>query len=163
LFFSSIFPKGFIYGFEPHESLYNETIKKTKHLSNVSVEKISLGEKDGKSKFYVSDRFGNDWCSSSLLPPKDHLWFHKEISFKTTIDVINLDNWAKKNRVFKVDLIWFDIQGEESLVLRSSPEILSKTRYLYTEVSLIENVEKYNFMKDFLIQNGFEVVFEDLL
>jgi FkbM family methyltransferase len=167
LFFSSIFPKGFIYGFEPHEGLYNETIKKTKHLSNVSVEKIALGEKDGKSKFYVSDRLGNDWCSSSLLPPKDHLWFHKEITFKTSIDVdvINLDNWAKKNGVNKVDLIWFDIQGAESLVLRSSPEILSKTRYLYTEVSLIEtyeNVEKYNVMKDFLIQNGFEVVFEDL-
>jgi hypothetical protein len=57
------------------------------------------------------------------------------------------------------------MQGAEPLVLRSSPIALSKTKYLYTEVSLIdtyENVEKYESFKLFLNESGFDIIGEEL-
>ena len=102
-----------------------------------------------------------------MLAPKDHLWFHQAITFKSskTIKTIALDNWIKEKAINKIDLAWLDIQGFEPQLLKNSPIALSKIQFLYTEVSLIdtyEGVVKYPEYKDWLIQNGFKIIFEDL-
>ena len=61
--------------------------------------------------------------------------------------------------------MWLDIQGSEPVVLAASPKTLTNTRYLYSEVSLIETydgVMMYPEFKVFLEKNDFEMVFEDL-
>ena len=57
------------------------------------------------------------------------------------------------------------MQGYEPILLSNSPLAMSKIEYLYTEVSLIETydkVMKYEEYRSMLLENGFEVVFEDL-
>ena len=165
--FSQQFIEGKIYGFEPIPNLYYDTMNKVHKLNNVTITNAALSEKTGKCKIYVSDRFDSDWCSSSLLKPKDHLSIHPEITFKKQIEVdtINLDDWLLTINETIIDLLWLDMQGYEPIVLKSSPNTLKKTRYIYTEVSLIETydgVMLYPEYKQLLIDNGFEVVTEDL-
>ena len=164
--FSNYFNDGKIYGFEPIPNLYVETMNAIGSAVNVEICQKALSATTGIQKIYVSNRFGCDWGSSSLLKPKDHLIIHTEISFddEITIETINLDDWFKTKQI-DIGLMWLDMQGSEPTVLMNAPVALSRTKYLYTEVSLIEtyeNVILYPQYKDFLQKNGFEIVFEDL-
>jgi FkbM family methyltransferase len=166
-FFARSFPKGKIYGFEPIPELFNQSLSLTKGYSNVFLNQLALGELTENKKLYVSDRFGKKWGSSSILKPKDHLTFHKEITFNSELEVktVNLDDWCQDNGIDKVDLMWLDLQGMEPLVIKSSPKIISNTTYIYSEVSLTETYENviiYDKFKEYMLDIGFDIVFEDL-
>ncbi len=166
-FFSDYFTNGKIYGFEPIHFLYQETLSKVKDRSNVEVYNSALSDKSGISVIYQSDRFGQMAVSSSLLKPKEHLQVHPEITFKEEIEVecINLDDFCSSKNINLIDLMWLDMQGYEPIVLKASPNSMSMTRYIYAEVSLIETYENviiYPEFKEFMFQNGFEPIFEDL-
>jgi len=167
LFFSNYFKDGKIYGFEPEPTYYNKSLEKVGGRSNVEMMNMALSDRSGTAKFYVSDCSGEICVSSSLLKPKEHLRVHTSISFSNQIDVktVNLYEWFQAKGLNHIDLLWLDMQGAEPMVLRNAPITLSKTRYLYTEVSLIdtyENVEKYESFKVFLNENGFDVMGEEL-
>lgn len=167
-FFSNVVKDdGKVYSFEPIPDLFNQSLNNTRGRNNVELSNKALSDKNGKSKMYVSDRFGKSWGSSSLLKPKEHLINHKDITFKIEIEIetINLDDWYMSKSIEVIDLMWLDLQGYESFVLQHSPLTLSKTKYLYTEVSLVELYEDNLLYKDyklFLEQNNFEVVFEEI-
>lgn len=166
-FFSNFFVKGFVYGFEPIPDLYNQAYIRNFNKSNVKLFNCALGEKTQKIKIHVSDRFNEPWGSSSILSPKEHLTDHPQITFKKTIEVdcLNLDEWMANKDIQKIDLMWLDMQGYEPVMLKASIKSLKKVKYLYTEVSLTELYEGiilYPEYKKFLLENGFEVIFEDL-
>jgi hypothetical protein len=168
LFFSDYFNYGKVYGFEPVKSLYNQTMQKVGNRPNVRVFNMALSDTTGTSKIFVSDINGEVSASSSLMKPKDHLWYHPTITFKTEEDVntINFDEWlSTRPEIGIIDLLWLDLQGSEPQVLRASPNIMKKTRYLFTEVSNIETyegVEKYEDFKTYLSGIGFEVMSEEM-
>ena len=168
LFFSHYFNDGKVYGFEPVKSLYNQTMQKVGNRPNVQVFNMALSDTTGTSKIFVSDINGEVSASSSLMKPKDHLWYHPTITFKTEEDVntINFDEWlSTRPEIGIIDLLWLDLQGSEPQVLRASPNIMNKTRYLLTEVSNIETyegVEKYEDFKTYLSGIGFEVMSEEM-
>lgn len=166
-FFAKSFPDGKIYGFEPIPELFDQAVHRNKRYSNVFLEQVALGEKTETNKFYISDRYGKKWGSSSILKPKKHIEVHKEITFKeeSFIQVINLDEWAITNRINQVDLMWLDLQGLEPIIIKSSPNTVSKTKFIYSEVSLIEtyeNVILYDEFKHYMETINFKVIFEDL-
>jgi FkbM family methyltransferase len=166
-FFCRYFCDGMVYGFEPVPEPFAEANNRLSKYENVVLYEKALAENTGFRNMFYSDRFGEHSGSSSILPPKDHLSFHPEITFKEFIQIetITLDDWANQNSITKIDLMWLDTQGSEPIILGASKDTLSKTRYLYTEVSLIETysgVIMYPEFKAFLEDNNFEVVFEDL-
>lgn len=167
-FFAKTFPDGKIYGFEPIPELFNQALSLNENYNNVYLNQIALGEKTETKSIFVSDRFGKTWGSSSLLKPKEHLNIHKEITFNSEIKVkiFNLDEWCEVNDIDHINLLWLDLQGIEPIVIKSSPEIILKTSYIYTEVSTIEtyeNVVIYDELKKYMNSIGFEVVFEEIL
>ena len=166
-FFADFFTEGEIYGFEPVPSLFHKASKILENKNNVEIYNKALSDKTGSSKIYLSDRFGAVAGSSSLLSPKDHLKMHPQITFKEVINIetINLDEWFKSKNLETIDFMWLDMQGYEPKVLKSALNTLSKTKYLFTEVSLIEtydNVTLYPEYKKFLSENGFEIIEEEL-
>ena len=61
--------------------------------------------------------------------------------------------------------MWLDMQGLEPIVIKNYPNIVSKTKFIYSEVSLIEtyeNVVLYENFKSYMESINFKVVFEDL-
>ena len=64
----------------------------------------------------------------------------------------------------KVDLLWLDLQGKEPDVLLSSEKI-NLVKYIYTEVSIVSNYKNqklYPQLKEYLTDNNFKVIFEDI-
>lgn len=163
LWFSQTFPKGRIFAFEPLTISFNKTLQRVTNCDNVEVYNVALGPTESTEQLYVS----SNRVSSSLLKPTGHIQFHPRISFenKSTVRTINLDNFLKDQQVKQVDLMWLDMQGYEHTVLSHSLETLSKTRYLYSEVSLKEmyaNSVLYDEFKSWLKERGFEVLHEFL-
>ena len=163
LWFSQNFPNGRIFAFEPLNISYDKTVQRVATCDNVKVYNVALGPTESTEELYVS----SNRVSSSLLKPTGHIQFHPRISFenKSTVKTINLDNFLRGQGVEEVDLMWLDMQGYEHTVLSHSLETLSKTRYLYTEVSLKEMYADsvlYNEFKSWLKERGFKVLHEFL-
>lgn len=168
--FSKQFPLGYIYAFEPVSLNYNACEKKLKECSNVSLFKLALGDFVGKTFINVStnkSQYDGIASSSSLLTPKKHIELHPEIVFeeKEEVEVTTIDEFAKQQKLSRIDIMWLDLQGLEYKVLKASPNILKTVRVIYTEVSLLEMYEDtvlYGEYKDWLLSQGFKVVKEEL-
>ena len=163
LFFSDTFPDGRIYGFEPVRSPYLETLKRLAGRTNVEIYNMALSDRMGKSQIFVSDRFGKDWGSASLLQPQLHREAYPEITFKTTVEVetIGLDQWDMVVKPAHIDLMWLDLQGYESVVIKAAPNTMKKTKFIYAEVSIIETykgVMKYPEFVEMMKSIGFKVL-----
>lgn len=167
LFFSKHLTEGKVYSFEPFPLFYYQTCQRLWKCPNVEVCPLALAEKTQTYTLYLSEISGNYWCSNSILEPKEHLAINPHVKFERTIDVegINLDEWLAVKKLDRIDMIWLDIQGAEYSVLKAAPNVLARTKYIYTEVSLIElysSTPLYDEFKAFMKSKGFEVVLEFL-
>lgn len=162
---ASLWPQSQIHSFEPIPELYKAAQSKLTGKKNVNFYPFALSERTGSVQFHVSSGTSNG--SSSILSPLKHLEVHPEVKFNSTVEVMayNIDDWATLNGIMSIDFMWLDMQGAEYNVLRASPRILSTTKVIFTEVSLIEtykDVILYPQYKQWLEGHGFSVVFEDL-
>jgi FkbM family methyltransferase len=165
-FFSQHLTHGKVYSFEPFPLFYYETYNRISGLPNVELSPHALAEKTQPYIFYVSEIEGKPWCSSSIMKPKEHLVVNPHVKFdkQTQVFGINLDEWFESKKLDHIDMMWLDLQGAEPSVLKAAPNILSKTKYIYSEVSFVENYEGvmlYDEYKKFLQSKGFEVIHED--
>lgn len=162
--FCKRFPDGKIFGFEPIPLLFQQTLERTKNYNNCSLENKALSIKTGTSKMIVSNIDGEISESSSLLAPKEHLNYYKHIKFdqEITVETINLDEFVALKKINKIDLLWLDLQGYESFVFNSSPNALSITDYIVTEVNHFEHYDGcmlWDELKSLLIKNNFECIY----
>lgn len=156
-------PESSIYAFEPVTDVFNKLKSTTQDFPNVKTYRLALGNTIGKQKIYVSE--GSSDGSSSLLKPKDHILDHPDVLFNKILYVPTdtIDNWARKNNIKKVDLMWLDMQGYEFQALNSAKHIIKKTKLIYTEVSLKETYSKtilYSEYRKWLEKHGFIVALE---
>ena len=166
LFFAKKYSKSQIYALEPVEKLFNELIIKTEKYSNVNLQKIAFDTSTGKSNIFTTDLNSVYYGASSLMMPEKVLELYPDITFdeKEEVETITFDDFLNQNKIEKIDLLWFDLQGKEPEILMQSNS-LDLINYIYTEVSLIENYKDqilYPELKDFLISKNFKIVFEDI-
>lgn len=165
--FSNTYPNGKIYSFEPIHEMYEIAKFNTKNCKNVILSNAALSNVDSKLKMYVADRYDQPWGSHSILKPKLHLENHPAITFKKEeeVDAIVLDTFLNNHKITNIDFMWLDMQGHEPTMLMASPHALAMTKYIYSEVNLIElyeNIMLYPEYKDFLKIYGFYPIYEDL-
>jgi len=134
---------------------------------NVLIQNKALSFQEAEQDLYLADMNNNACESSSLLPPKKHLEKHPNITFKSkiTVKTISLDSFVQEHNIQRVDLLWLDLQGIEPLVLKNSLNTLSRTKFLFTEISLIEiydNNVLWPEYHEFLQSQGFERLWDDL-
>lgn len=162
---SKTWPKGFIHAFEPVPELYTQLLKATKKRQNVTCYPLALSDNSGKSRIFISGGISDG--SSSLLKPQEHINIFPDVTFDEFIDVetITLDEWAQKNSIQKIDLLWLDLQGMELNVLKSGTDVLKNVKALYTEVSLVEtykNAPLYTEFRQWLEEKGFKAQREEI-
>ena len=155
--------KGHVHAFEPVESIFQKLQLKSLPYKNISCYQIALSDKCGKSIFYISE--GQSDASSSLLEPLAHLEDHPDTYFTRTIEVdcLTLDEWAKINKINKIDMLWLDMQGFEMNMLVKSKHIFNSVTLIHTEVSLkdtYKGVPHYKMFRAFLETKGFRVIYE---
>ena len=166
VFFGKNFPNSKIYSLEPMSSLYDITFKKIQNFNNIHLFNLAFSQTNGRMYLNLAENQNQPWGSSSLLKPKLHLEIHPGITFnsKESVETIKLDSFLSMNNIESVDLLWLDLQGVEPDVLMASNQ-LQKIKYIYSEVSVLENYENqilYEDFKKFMIDNGYKVHFEDI-
>lgn len=114
------------------------------------------GSRDGDAvDLYIASNFGQ---SSSILRPTGHLDDYPSVEFpeKITAHTFTLDRIFAAATAQRPDiaaacnLLFMDVQGAESHVLRGASAVLQKVDYIYTEVGLGGSYEN-------------DVLFEDLI
>ena len=158
-----MFPSATIHCFEPVPAIYSFLLHNTRRCSNIKCFDMALSNESGHAKMYVSA--GGSDASSSLQKPADHLADHSDVTFEKEIQVRtkSLDDWARDNKISKVDFLWLDMQGHELEVLKASTLILPTIKAIHTEVSLkntYENAPLYKDYKSWLESEGFHVEIE---
>ena len=176
------FPSGRVYAFEPEPRAIAKYKEYVKSPRSTLIEK-AVGARDGFITFYQSSGLPSDlkpedlpegWHQSgSIRKPFRHLSAAPWVKFDTTIEVemTTLDSWAEQANISSVDLIWADVQGAEEDLIRGAKNILTRTRFLYTEYSneelyegqltlehIINLVPNFKLVKDF----GTDVLFENV-
>lgn len=157
------FTQGPIYAFEAVPAIFRQLKEKTEAYSNIHCYPIALAGVSGKSIMHISGGGGDG--SSSLLPPLQHLEDHPEIVFEETItiDCLTLDDWAAKEGITQIDLLWLDMQGAEYDMLNASVHLLTGAKAIHTEVSTRETyagVKQYPALRSLLESRGFSVAIE---
>ncbi len=130
-----IFPKANIYAFEPNP-LYRQTLETfAQEDSRFHPQYLALSGYEGSAELFITESPGN----TSLFSPGDRL---KEIDpdgstikQKQDVDIVTIDQWAKRNNNVTIQLMKFDIQGAELQALQGAIKVLQKSTYtVYTEV-----------------------------
>lgn len=158
-------PAARVHSFEPIPSVFERLKTDTSRFPNVTCYQMALSDHSGESTMFVSG--GTSDGSSSLLPPKEHLNTHPEVTFEEQIKVkvLTLDDWAKEYGIERVDALWLDLQGAEHQVMMASPRIMSSVKAIHLEVSLNEQYSGgslYPIVKAWLEEQGFEIMTEAL-
>lgn len=165
--YSRLFPNSYILAFEPRQDNYRECIENFKEYGidkRVSIFNACLGEKKGKTKFWISSgqhEDVKDWDtgnkSSSIYPPKRHIQEHPWCKFKMDrFEMNTLDSYRFRN----IKFIHIDVQGAELNVFKGATETLKSVKAVWAEVAAIE-LYKGQPLKDevieFMREQGFFV------
>lgn len=134
--------------FEPLAKNFDVLYERLKDINaDIEGHQIALGSKKGTAVMHLSS---NEYQSSSILKPKQHLELHPNVIFDGTeeVQVDILDNYDIGNCNF----INIDVQGYELEVFKGAKETLNKIDYVYCEVNrdqvyednaLIEEIDEF--------------------
>ena len=124
-----------VHAFEPDPRLG----RPKKLPQSVAWHRCACGATEGWRTFYPSaTRGGQPWtCSGSLRKPTGHFEAYPDVIFGLPVEVpvTTLDVYCRGRQIEAVDLLWMDVQGAEDEVLKGAQDVLTRTRYLYTEYS----------------------------
>lgn len=129
-----------IHAFEPNDEAFK--ILQTKFFNNkkIVLNNFALGEKKTTKKLNYTLKSGNSSFNNLNLKSK---WIHEKASTykvkpnqyaftKKVSKIITIDDYVKKNKIKKIDLMKIDTQGFEANILKGSRNSLKK---------IIKNIE----------------------
>jgi FkbM family methyltransferase len=133
-----------LYCFEPEINNFSILCKNNKNYSQIKNYNFGFSNSEGKKEFYIN----NHSATYSILPLENNhakIWNNnlypnsKKKCFFTTID-----NFLKKEKINKIDLLKLDVQGAEFLVLNGSRKSLKekKIKNVLLEISLARGYVK---------------------
>ena len=165
---ANLWPKGTLHAFEPVPELFDTLCKKTAPYNTIHCYPLALSDVTGTASFYIAEKEhkpGVPTQAGSLRKPKKRLEY-SPIKFPRTITVktVTLDDWAEKNKIDHIDLLWLDMQGHELSALQGGTALLKKVKAIHTEVGFIEGYKDqphYDQVKKWLKNHGFDEIGRD--
>ncbi len=161
---SAKWPSGRVISFEPNPNAYNMYLNSTKDCKNTEGHNLAVNTYNGMAEFFLCwGSEGNNPIfegASSLLKASEDM----KINYQgpvIQVPCVILDDWCKKQAIESVDFMWLDLEGFELQLLKSSPEILSTVKVIYTETNLRElrkDMTQFDELDDFLEKNGFHLI-----
>jgi len=147
---------------EANPIIFNQIKNKINYTSNEMVFNCAISDEDDNLvKFNIT----NNGQSSSILELDKHLIHHPSIK---VIDIIEIktkrmDSIISENKIDidKYDFLNLDIQGAELLAMKGFGKLISKMKYIYTEVntsSIYKNCSIIYDIDHYLDKYGFKRV-----
>mgnify|MGYP005758095547 FL=1 len=143
-----------LYAFEPSPVTYARLINNLEFngFSRKVAHNIGFYHENGKLDFYYDKVRGG---ASSLLNIQD-----KDDIDKIEVDMMTMDDWAKKNQISRVDFIKCDVEGAELFVYKGGMEIIENSKPLIFSEMLRKWSAKFGYhpndIIDLLASVGYE-------
>jgi FkbM family methyltransferase len=128
---------------------------------------LAIHSENKKKNFYLNDFFQSSGSSLNKITVNDSLWnlsrkifslnFFKENYLKFKVECQTLDDFSKKNKINKIDVLKFDTEGNELNILKGAKKILKNTGIVYFEILSRKNYFKLKSSKihNILLKNNF--------
>jgi len=153
------FPRAQVYAFEPNPVFIKALQDYAVEDRRVLPQFVALSDHEGSAELYVTKAAG----SSSLFAPGERMKEMRPqgssvVSMKK-VELVTIDQWAKRNGDPAIQLMKFDIQAGELQALRGAVRVLqSSTLLVYAEVwfnHMYENGALFSEIDSFFRQYGF--------
>jgi FkbM family methyltransferase len=129
------FPEAKAYAFEPNP-MYRELLEiYAREDARFYPQYLALSDHSGRADLFITESPGN----TSLLSPGARLKEidprGSEVRERRSVEIVTIDEWAKRNNDLAIQVMKFDIQGAELQALRGGVEMLRRaTCAVYIEV-----------------------------
>ena len=123
---------------EPSPDTFKQLSQRLSRYPNAKLLPYAVGAKKGKTEFNIF----NLTDFNSMLAPQESLYkTYDQLKIVDTInvEVCPLDELLKD--VGEISILKLDVQGKESEVLTSSPEVVRRTRLILVEVSFVSHYQ----------------------
>lgn len=152
-----LYPEAKIYAFEPLKEAYHTLEDKKKHMNNLKIFNLALGETKMKSVIYRSSYPPSSSLLSMGSIHKQNFPHTAKLS-KDYVIVNRLDDVLQEESLKQNIFIKIDTQGYEEKVIKGGKETIKKTSIIQTEVSFVPLYKKQALFDDIykiLTQLGF--------
>lgn len=157
-----------IHAFEPVPAIYQLLTTNVAPLHSVHTHNVALSSATGKAQFHVSEkpsRPGKPFQAGSLHEPHERLaWSDARYIQTITVPTIRLEDWARTQRINRIDMLWLDAQGHELEILHGATQLLPTVSVIYTEVHFIQAYHGqplYQELKLWVEARGFTQIAQD--
>lgn len=134
--FSKLLPDAKIYAFECNPAVLSKDREKIKSLKNAVLVEKAVSDREGVLEFFPTTN-GNTGASS-LFKESDSYDVEKYNQIKTIVESTTIENFADKESIDGVDILWMDMQGAELVTLKGAGKFLNKIKIIHTEAEFIE-------------------------
>jgi FkbM family methyltransferase len=149
------FPKAAIYALEPHPMTFKKLSALAKK-NNIKASRQGLGDHVGKGKLWdfaddaeLKSTQPTSTLASTLKEVIEDL--HKQKAQAYDFPLNTLDNFAKKEKIKKIDYLKIDVEGAEITVLRGAKNLLKNNSISFVQFEFNEmNAYSKTFFKDFM-------------
>lgn len=108
IFYSILFPEAKIFAIEPNPNVLEKLEKNAKQFPNIKICKCAISDTTGK----INLDFGDSHLGSSINTREQN-------TNSVEVDVYNLRDFCEKEKIDRVDILKFDIEGAEEYLLKS--------------------------------------------
>ncbi len=153
---------GKVLAFEPNPAAFCKLREAVEPYSHVVATQCALADFNGTTTLYLCD--DNDGPSSLLMPIKEMKDFLAGQQLE--VPCVVLDDWCKEKGIAGIDFMWLDMEGFEIQMLKSSPEMLSHVKVIYTETNHFPyrlGTAMFDDLKGFLEKKGFEMALHNFI
>jgi hypothetical protein len=130
---------------------------------------LGISDKLTKKNYYYNSFFPSSGSGFNKTIMNDFFWnlSRKLITFqifkkfiKSQVKTISLDNFCKKKKITRIELLKIDTEGHELQVLKGGKKILNKTKIIQVEVMDKKKifVKKFAKINNFLIKYNFKLL-----
>ena len=130
---------------------------------------LGISNKSTKKKYYYNNFFPSSGSGFNKITLDDFFWnlsrklitfsiFKKFITFQ--VRTISLDNFCKKKKISRIELLKIDTEGHEFQVLKGGKKLLNKTKIIQVEIMDKKNLfeKKFAQINNFLIKYNFKLL-----
>jgi FkbM family methyltransferase len=155
-------PKAKVYAFEPYAESYEMARSLYGQDKRVRLECLAIGDVEGVQTLNI---LSDSKVSNSLLQPSSDAW--SEIRYRTgqvlqtTVPVVTLDDYVRRENLDKIYLLKIDVQGYEMHVLRGAQQSLTHIDNIFVESAvrpLYHGAARFSEVFDFLTAKGFHLI-----
>lgn len=119
---NAISKNGKVIAFEPNINVYNsfkKAIRANNMESTLHLKNLAVGNKDGSIELFLSS------TTSNILQTG------MQQNNKTTIEMVSLDSFSRRNDIIRCDLVKIDVDGIELEILKGATNLLENCRPIF--------------------------------